>query len=93
MFPVAPHIGRDAWAGCTHGAAVVVCDRVVAGVFLGIWMAHADEVVVKARDWDCETVLMALEAGRVRSMVLAVCGSGEGQLRPRGPGEQDGRSL
>lgn len=51
----------------------MVCDRVVAGIFLGSWMAAAAEVVVKTLAWDCDSVLRAFEAGRVRSMAVAVC--------------------
>lgn len=60
---------------------MVVCDRVVAGVFLGSWMAAAADVVVNALDWDWERVLRAFAAGRVRSMVMAVCGGGRGESR------------
>jgi hypothetical protein len=71
----------------------VVCDRVVAGVLLGMWMPAAADVVVKTRDW--ERLLRAFEAGRVRSMVtvLGAVGGGDGGVvaeeerwsRPQGP--------
>lgn len=77
-----PTLGTRRLGSRTHGAAVVVCDRVVAGVFLGSWMAAAAEVVVKALDWEWEKVLRAFEAGRVRSM-MAVWQ--RGVKRPRGP--------